>query len=52
MIKDLIKISDCSYDDLINIIELSISFKNGKSSSSLQDKTAVLLFDKPSLRTK
>ena len=52
MIKDLTKISDCSYDDLINIIELSISFKNGKSSSSLQDKTAVLLFDKPSLRTK
>ena len=52
MIKDLIKISDCSYDDLINIIELSISFKNGKRSSSLQDKTAVLLFDKPSLRTK
>ena len=52
MIKDLTKISDCNYDDLINIIELSISFKNGKSSSSLQDKTAVLLFDKPSLRTK
>ena len=43
MIKDLTKISDCNYDDLINIIELSISFKNGKSSSSLQDKTAVLL---------
>ena len=52
MIKDLTKISDCNYDDLINIIELSMSFKNGKSSSSLQDKTAVLLFDKPSLRTK
>ena len=52
MIKDLTKISDCNYDDLINIIELGISFKNGKSSSSLIDKTAVLLFDKPSLRTK
>jgi len=52
MIKDLTKISDCNYDDLINIIELSMSFKNGKSSSSLQEKTAVLLFDKPSLRTK
>ena len=52
MIKDLIKISDCSYEDLINIIELSINFKNGKRSSTLKDKTAVLLFDKPSLRTK
>ena len=50
--KNLIKISDCSTKDLINIINLGIDFKNGKTSNSLKNKSAVLLFDKPSLRTK
>ena len=52
MIKNLIKISDCTFDDLTNIIQLGISFKKGKKSDSLKNRTAVLLFDKPSLRTK
>ncbi len=52
MLKNLIKISDCTFDDLTNIIQLGISFKKGKKSDSLKNRTAVLLFDKPSLRTK
>jgi ornithine carbamoyltransferase len=52
MLNSLIKISDCSNQDLKNIINLGIDFKNGKTSNTLNNKTAVLLFDKPSLRTK
>jgi len=52
MLNNLVKISDCSTNDLNSIISLGIDFKNGKTSSSLKDKSAVLLFDKPSLRTK
>jgi len=52
MLNSLIKISDCNNKDLKNIINLGIDFKNGKTSNSLSNKTAVLLFDKPSLRTK
>ena len=52
MIKNLIKISDCESNDLLNIINLGIEFKNSKKSTILSNKTAILLFDKPSLRTK
>lgn len=52
MLSNLVKISDCSTQDLSNIINLGIEFKDGKESNSLKNKTAVLLFDKPSLRTK
>ncbi|MFL2654104.1 MAG: ornithine carbamoyltransferase [Dehalococcoidia bacterium] len=52
MLNNLVKISDCSTNDLNSIISLGIDFKNGKTSNSLKDKSAVLLFDKPSLRTK
>tara|TARA_Y100001970_G_scaffold277484_3_gene381755 strand:- start:23254 stop:24150 length:897 start_codon:yes stop_codon:yes gene_type:complete len=52
MLNNLIKISDCSSEDLNNIINLGIDFKDGKKSDSLKNKSAVLLFDKPSLRTK
>lgn len=52
MIKNLIKISDCESIDLLNIINLGIEFKNSKKSTILSNKTAILLFDKPSLRTK
>ena len=52
MLNNLVKISDCSTNDLNAIISLGIDFKNGKTSNSLKDKSAVLLFDKPSLRTK
>tara|TARA_B110000438_G_scaffold157715_1_gene151121 strand:- start:15179 stop:16084 length:906 start_codon:yes stop_codon:yes gene_type:complete len=52
MLNSLIKISDCDYDDLNNIIISAIEFKNGKKSNILNNKTGVLLFDKPSLRTK
>jgi len=52
MLNNLVKISDCSSEDLSNIINLGIDFKEGKKSDSLKNKSAVLLFDKPSLRTK
>jgi|TARA_B110000116_G_scaffold269854_1_gene286649 ornithine carbamoyltransferase len=52
MFKNLLKISDCNYDDLNNIIISGIEFKKGKKSNILNNKTGVLLFDKPSLRTK
>lgn len=52
MLNNLVKISDCSSEDLSNIINLGIDFKDGKKSDSLKNKSAVLLFDKPSLRTK
>ena len=52
MIQNLIKISDCESNDLLNIINLGIEFKNSKKSTILSNKTAILLFDKPSLRTK
>ncbi|MDG2100882.1 MAG: ornithine carbamoyltransferase [Dehalococcoidia bacterium] len=52
MLSTLLKISDCSYDDLNNIIISGIEFKKGKKSNILDNKTGVLLFDKPSLRTK
>ena len=52
MLNNLVKISDCKSEDLKNIINLGIDFKDGKKSDSLKNKSAVLLFDKPSLRTK
>ena len=52
MLQNLIKISDCTKEDLEKIIKLGIEFKNGNKSDYLNDKTAILLFDKPSLRTK
>ena len=52
MLQNLIKISDCTKEDLEKIIKLGIEFKKGEKSDSLSGKTAVLLFDKPSLRTK
>ena len=42
MLNSLIKISDCDYDDLNNIIISAIEFKNGKKSNILNNKTGVL----------
>ena len=52
MLNNLIKISDCDSNDLETIIRSGIEFKAGKNSNILKEKTGVLLFDKPSLRTK
>ena len=43
MLQNLIKISDCTKEDLEKIIKLGIEFKKGKRSDSLSGKTAVLL---------
>lgn len=51
-IMNLLKITDLAPHQITNILNKSIDFKNGYVSDSLKGKTAVLLFEKPSLRTK
>ena len=52
MLNNLITINQCDVKDLKEIISLGRGFKSGQKKESLRNKTAVLLFDKPSLRTK
>ncbi|MFC1942374.1 ornithine carbamoyltransferase [Chloroflexota bacterium] len=50
--KDLLSISDLSRDDIRLLISNAIDIKAGGWSSLLSEKTLVLLFEKPSLRTR
>jgi len=52
MLNNLITINQCDIKDLKEIISLGRAFKSGQKKEPLRNKTAVLLFDKPSLRTK
>ena len=52
MLNNLITINQCDVKDLKEIISLGRGFKSGQKKEPLRNKTAVLLFDKPSLRTK
>lgn len=52
MLNNLITINQCDIKDLKEIISLGRGFKSGQKKEPLRNKTAVLLFDKPSLRTK
>ena len=52
MLNNLITINQCEVKDLKEIISLGRGFKSGQKKEPLRNKTAVLLFDKPSLRTK
>ena len=52
MLNSLITINQCDVKDLKEIISLGRGFKSGQKKEPLRNKTAVLLFDKPSLRTK
>ena len=52
MLNNLITINQCDVKDLKEIISLGRGFKSGQKKEPLKNKTAVLLFDKPSLRTK
>ena len=54
--KDFLSIRDCSLDELTELLELSASlkklYKGGNRDLSLAGKTLVMLFEKPSLRTR
>lgn len=54
--KDFLSISDCSSGQLKELLELSVSlkkfYKDGKLDTCLAGKTLVMLFEKPSLRTR
>ncbi len=52
MKNNYIRFSDLPSNDIIPILDRALEFKSGAISTSLRDKTAVLLFEKPSLRTK
>ncbi|MFC1901580.1 ornithine carbamoyltransferase [Chloroflexota bacterium] len=50
--KDLLSVSDLSSEDIRRLISNAIDMKNGGWNSWLSEKTIVLLFEKPSLRTR
>ena len=54
--KDFLSIKNCSLDELTELLELSASlkklYKGGNRDLSLAGKTLVMLFEKPSLRTR
>jgi len=56
MKKDFLTLSEFSSDEIREIVDLSLEVKkeriDGKLRSEMAGKTAVLIFDKPSLRTK
>lgn len=57
MKKDFLSITDLSKNEIINLINLSINLKeemicNGSNTQYLKNKTLVMLFEKPSLRTR
>lgn len=49
---NLLKITDLNPEQIINILDKSLDFKKGYRTDSLKGKNIVLLFEKPSLRTK
>lgn len=50
--RDLLSISDLSTEEIWKLVKDAASLKKAKPSSLLRGKTATLLFDKPSLRTR
>ncbi|MBI21770.1 MAG: ornithine carbamoyltransferase [Chloroflexi bacterium] len=50
--KNFINFSDIKYQSIIDLLDTALEFKSGRKSNNLSNKTAVLLFEKPSLRTK
>ncbi len=54
MVRHLLKVSDFSKEECLSIIDKSIEIKANISShtSDLKDKTLLMLFEKPSLRTR
>lgn len=54
--KDFLSVADCSSQQLKELLELSVSlkkfYKSGKLDTCLVGKTLVMLFEKPSLRTR
>jgi len=54
MVKHLLKVSDFTKEDCLKIIDKSIEIKGsiGAHTSDLKDQTLLMLFEKPSLRTR
>eukprot|EP00727_Mastigamoeba_balamuthi_P010325 m51a1_g5915 putative ornithine carbamoyltransferase (404) ;mRNA; f:36038-37476 len=54
MVKHVLKISDLSREDILAVIEKAIDLKAhpAKYSTALKDRTLLMLFQKPSLRTR
>lgn len=50
--RDLLSITDLASEELREILERALEFKNGAESNALAGKSVALLFEKPSLRTK
>ena len=49
---NFIDLKDLSKDQLLDLISLSIKWKNESSPKFMNDKQVVLIFEKPSLRTR
>ena len=50
--KNFINFRDIKYQSIVDLLDRALEFKSGRKSNNLSNKTAVLLFEKPSLRTK
>ena len=49
---NFIDLKDLTKDQLINLISLSLQWKNNICDKFMTDKNVVLIFEKPSLRTR
>ncbi|MBI63761.1 MAG: ornithine carbamoyltransferase [Chloroflexi bacterium] len=50
--KNYINFKDIKVESINNVLDKALEYKSGKKSNILSNKTAILLFEKPSLRTK
>ena len=49
---NFIDLKDLNKDQLIDLISLSLKWKNNNCAQFMKDKNVVLIFEKPSLRTR
>ena len=50
--KNYINFKDIKVQSINDLLDKALEYKSGKKSNILSNKTVVLLFEKPSLRTK
>jgi len=51
-LRNFLSVTDLIPDEIISVVERASAFKQGASSNALAGKVGVMIFDKPSLRTK
>jgi ornithine carbamoyltransferase len=51
-LRHLVSITDLNKAEILKIVKSAISLKNGKNKPLFKDKTLVMIFEKPSLRTR